>query len=72
MTNAWQTYQTRLAALLEQRPVPAPSWGHGHRARASCGPMPPASDGRDQPVAPRVRLPGIWQPECGPLMVRIQ
>jgi hypothetical protein len=72
MTYAWQTYQTRLAELLENRPVPAPSWSRGRRALASCRQMPPAGDGPDQPVAPRVRLPGIWQPECGPLMVRTQ
>jgi hypothetical protein len=72
MTYAWQTYQTRLAELLENRPVPAPSWGCRRRAPASCSQMPPARDGPDEPVAPRVRLPGIWQPECGALMVRTQ
>jgi hypothetical protein len=72
MTYAWQTYQTRLAELLENRPVPAPSWDRGRRALASCSQMPPAGDGSDQSVAPRVRLPGIWQPECGPLTVRAQ
>jgi len=72
MKYAWQTYQTRLAELLENRPVPAPSWGRGPRAFASCRRMPPVGDGPGEPVAPHVRLPGIWQPECGPLTVRAQ
>ena len=72
MRNAWQTYQTRLAELLENRPGPAPSWGRGRRAIVTCSQRPPAGEGPDQPVAPRVRLPGIWQPECGPLTVRAQ
>jgi len=72
MTYAWQTYQARLAELLENRPVPAPSWSRGRRALVSRSEMPPAGDGPDQPVAPRVRLPGIWHPESGPLMVRAQ
>ena len=71
MTNAWETYQTRRAKGLENRPAPAPSWGRGRRALASRSEMPPAGDGPDQPVAPRVRLPGIWQPECGPLTAHI-
>ena len=72
MTYAWQIYQTRLAELLDNRPVPAPGWGRGRRAPAPSSQMPPAGDGPDQPVAPRVRLPGIWQPEYGPLTVRTQ
>jgi hypothetical protein len=71
MGNAWQTYQMRLATLLENQPVPAPSWGPARRAFATCGPTSPTSR-RGEPVAPFVRLPGVRRPECGPLMIRIQ
>jgi len=72
MTNAWQTYQTRLSALLAQLPISAPNWPGPRVAPASCGPTPPASDVHDESGVQPVRLPGISRPECGPLMVRTQ
>jgi hypothetical protein len=72
MTNTWQIYQARLAALLADRPVPAPSWGRRRAALAPCRPTGSAVDDRDEPLAPLVRLPGVRRPECGPLLVRIQ
>jgi len=72
MTNAWQIYQSRLAALFRQQPIPVPIWRPGRRvAFAPCGPTPPATDGHHESATQVVRLPGIRRPECGPLMVRI-
>jgi hypothetical protein len=71
MTNTWHTYQTRLAASLNQQPTPAPRWLLVRRAAlaAALGPlMAPDNDAS----ATLVRLPGIWRPESGPLQVRSQ
>ncbi len=63
MKSTWQTYQARLASMMAPQSIPAPNWALGRRmALASCGPT-PASDVRDESVAPFVRLPGIHRPE---------
>jgi len=73
MTNTWHTYQTRLAASLNQQPTPAPRWLLVRQAAlAALGPLMSTTPDNDEPVAPLVRLPGIWRPESGPLQARRQ
>jgi hypothetical protein len=60
MTNAWQTYQTQLAALLGQQPIPVPIWRPGWLLTfAPCRPTPHAGSGHHQAVSQVIRLPGI-------------
>ena len=57
MTNTWQTYQKRLAELLENQPVPAPNWGR-RPALTPHSPTSPAGDGRDEPDHQPAAVPG--------------
>ena len=73
MTNTWHTYQTRLAASLNQRLTPATRWLLVRGAAlAALGPPPSTTPDDDESVMPLARLPGIWRPESGPLQVRRQ
>jgi len=73
MTNTWHTYQTRLAASLNQQPTPARRWLLVRGAAiAALGPLMSTTPDNDESVTPLVRLPGIWRPESGPLQVRRQ
>jgi hypothetical protein len=72
MTNAWQTYQTRLAALLREQPTPALRWPPSRRvARIRCQPTPRLGDSHLS-IRQLVRLPGIWRPDCAPVPVRVR
>jgi hypothetical protein len=71
MSNAWQIYQTRLAALPRAQPTPAPNWLPDRRmARIRCQPTSRAGGAHHAPLAPLVRLPGIWRPDCAAFVVR--
>ena len=65
MTNTWHTYQTRLAASLNQRLTPAPRWLLVRGAAlAALGPPPSTSSDNDESATPLVRLHGIWRPRA--------
>lgn len=67
MTNTWQTYQKRLAELLENQPVPAPNWGR-RPALTPHSPTSPAGDGRDEQI---ISLPPFREtPKASPHKAR--
>ena len=70
MTDAWQTYQTQLAALLWQQSIPVSAWRPGRLVVFSPLGTPPARNGHHQSVTHVVRLPGIRPSECCQLLVR--
>src|SRR5262245_13160732 len=65
MSNAWQIYQARLAALPREQPTQAPGWLPGRRPamRIRCQPTARAGGVQLASVAQLVRLPGIWRPD---------
>jgi hypothetical protein len=71
MSNTWQIYQTRLAALLPEQP--APGWPPSRRvARIRCQPTPHVADSRRMSITQLVRLPGIWRPDCALVRVPVR
>ena len=70
MTSIWQTHQARLAAILAEQPGRAPNWTTRRRGVSATHAVAAGWEGYGSPGSPTMRLPGVWRPECGPLVVR--